>query len=86
MENSDDFQKVLTLVPDDAVGFLGKLPELLGTIGSGLADAGEQAAKAAGDRGAERVCGLIAVGGTGWGVGCVGGGCWVSGEGGPPRG
>jgi hypothetical protein len=29
MENSDDFQKVLNLVrglPDDAVGFLGKLP------------------------------------------------------------
>jgi len=34
MENSDDFQKVLDLVrglPDDAVGFLGKLPELLKT-------------------------------------------------------
>ncbi|TCC45494.1 hypothetical protein E0H73_44750 [Kribbella pittospori] len=40
MENSDDFEKVLNLVrglPDDAVGFLGKLPELLKTIGSGLA-------------------------------------------------
>ena len=51
MENSDDFQKVLNLVrglPDDAVGFIGKLPELLKTIGSGLAEAGEQAAKAAG--------------------------------------
>ena len=51
MENSDDFQKVLDLVrelPDGAVGFIGKLPELLQTIGSGLAEAGEQAAKAAG--------------------------------------
>jgi hypothetical protein len=51
MENSDDFEKVLNLargLPDDAVGFLGKLPDLLKTIGSGLADAGEQAAKAAG--------------------------------------
>jgi hypothetical protein len=51
MENSDDFEKVLNLVrglPDDAVGFIGKLPELLKTIGSGLAEAGEQAAKAAG--------------------------------------
>jgi hypothetical protein len=51
MENSDDFQKVLKLVrelPDDALGVVGKLPELLKTIGSGLAEAGEQAAKAAG--------------------------------------
>lgn len=51
MENSDDFEKVLKLVrglPDDAVGLVGKLPELLKTIGSGLAEAGEQAAKAAG--------------------------------------
>ncbi|MEI8412072.1 MULTISPECIES: hypothetical protein [unclassified Kribbella] len=51
MENSDDFEKVLSLVrglPDDAVGFIGKLPELLKTIGSGLAEAGEQAGKAAG--------------------------------------
>lgn len=51
LENSDDFEKVLKLVrglPDDAVGFIGKLPELLKTIGSGLAEAGEQAAKAAG--------------------------------------
>ena len=43
MDNSDDFQKVLTLVrglPDGAVGLLGKLPDLLATIGSGLADAG----------------------------------------------
>ena len=51
MENSDDFEKVLKLVrglPDDAVGFIGKLPELLKTIGSGLAEAGEQAARAAG--------------------------------------
>jgi ABC-type transporter Mla subunit MlaD len=50
-ENSDDFQKVLNLVrglPDDALGLIGKLPELLKTIGSGLAEAGEQAAKAAG--------------------------------------
>ncbi|WP_432885503.1 hypothetical protein ACQPYH_01585 [Kribbella sp. CA-245084] len=51
MENSDDFQKVLELVrglPDGAVGFIGQLPELLKTIGTGLAEAGEQAAKAAG--------------------------------------
>ncbi|MEV0290648.1 MULTISPECIES: hypothetical protein [unclassified Kribbella] len=51
MENSDDFEKVLQLVrglPDDAVGLIGKLPELLKTVGSGLAEAGEQAAKAAG--------------------------------------
>jgi hypothetical protein len=51
MENSDDFQKVLNLVrdlPDDALGLIGKLPQLLKTIGSGLAEAGEQAAKAAG--------------------------------------
>ena len=71
MENSDDFEKVLTLVrglPDDAVGFLGKLPELLGTIGSGLADAGNRPRRRGG-RGAERVCGLIAVGGTEWGWG-----------------
>jgi ABC-type transporter Mla subunit MlaD len=50
VENSDDFEKVLKLVrglPDDAVGFIGKLPELLKTIGGGLAEAGEQAAKAA---------------------------------------
>lgn len=51
MENSDDFQKVLNLVrglPDDTLGVIGKLPELLKTIGSGLGEAGEQAAKAAG--------------------------------------
>lgn len=51
VENSDDFEKVLKLVrelPDDAVGFIGRLPELLKTIGGGLAEAGEQAAKAAG--------------------------------------
>ncbi|MBP2354103.1 hypothetical protein JOF29_005213 [Kribbella aluminosa] len=51
MENPDDFQKVLNLVrglPDDAVGHIGKLPELPKTIGAGLAEAGEQAAKAAG--------------------------------------
>jgi hypothetical protein len=50
MENSDDFEKVLKLVrglPDNALGLIGQLPELLKTIGSGLADAGEQAAKAA---------------------------------------
>lgn len=35
-------------LPDDALGLIGKLPELLKTIGSGLAEAGEQAAKAAG--------------------------------------
>ena len=51
MENSDDFEKVLRLVrelPDDALGFIGRLPDLMKTIGSGLAEAGEQAAKAAG--------------------------------------
>jgi hypothetical protein len=51
LENSDDFKKVLELVrglPDGAVGFIGQLPELLKTIGTGLAEAGEQAAKAAG--------------------------------------
>src|SRR5689334_15343394 len=51
MENSDDFQKVVELVrglPDGAVGLIGQLPELLKTIGTGLAEAGEQAAKAAG--------------------------------------
>lgn len=50
MENSDDFEKVLKLVrglPDDALGFIGQLPELMKAIGSGLADAGEQAVKAA---------------------------------------
>ena len=49
MENSDDFEKVLKLVrglPDNALGLIGQ-PELLKTIGSGLADAGEQAVKAA---------------------------------------
>ena len=35
-------------LPDDALGLVGKLPELLKTIGSGLAEAGEQAGKAAG--------------------------------------
>src|SRR4029078_11537734 len=51
MENSDDFQKVLELVrglPGGAVGWIGQWPELLKTIGTGLAEAGEQAAKAAG--------------------------------------
>ncbi|WP_432943936.1 hypothetical protein ACQPXM_01510 [Kribbella sp. CA-253562] len=51
LENSDDFEKVLKLVkdlPDDALEFIGKLPQLLTTIGGGLAEAGEQAAKAAG--------------------------------------
>lgn len=51
VENSDDFEKVLKLVrelPDDALAFVGRLPELMKTIGSGLAEAGEQAAKAAG--------------------------------------
>lgn len=51
MENSDDFEKVLKLVrdlPDDALGFIGRLPDLMKTLGSGLAEAGEQAAKAAG--------------------------------------
>lgn len=50
MENSDDFEKILKLVrdlPDDALGFIGRLPDLMKTIGSGLAEAGEQAAKAA---------------------------------------
>ena len=50
IENSDDFEKVLKLVrdlPDDALGFIGRLPELMKTIGGGLAEAGEQAAKAA---------------------------------------
>lgn len=51
MENSDDFEKLLKLVrelPDDALGFIGRLPDLMKTIGTGLAEAGEQAAKAAG--------------------------------------
>ena len=36
MENSDDFEKILKLardLPDDAVGFIGRLPELMKTIG-----------------------------------------------------
>jgi hypothetical protein len=50
VENSDDLQKVLQLaknLPDDGLGFLGQLPDLMKTIGNGLAEAGEQAAKAA---------------------------------------
>ena len=50
MENSDDFEKLLKLVrelPDDALGFIGRLPDLMKTIGTGLAEAGEQAEKAA---------------------------------------
>jgi hypothetical protein len=51
LDNSDDFDKLLKLVknlPDDALGFIGRLPNLMKTIGTGLAEAGEQAAKAAG--------------------------------------
>ncbi|MDX6279781.1 MAG: hypothetical protein QOH03_852 [Kribbellaceae bacterium] len=51
LDNSDDFDKLLKLVkdlPDDALGFIGRLPDLMKTIGTGLAEAGEQAAKAAG--------------------------------------
>lgn len=50
LENSDDFEKILNLaknLPDDGLGFLGKLPDLMKTLGDGLAEAGEQAAKAA---------------------------------------
>jgi hypothetical protein len=64
VDNSDDFQRVLDLAKnlgDDGLGFLGKLPDLMTTIGDGLAQAGEQAAKAAsslvgddGDGGAKR--------------------------------
>ncbi len=49
-ENSDDFEKILKLarsLPDDGLGFIGQLPDLMTTIGDGLAQAGEQAAKAA---------------------------------------
>lgn len=51
LDNADDFDKVLKLVrdlPDDALGFLGQLPKLLKSLGDGLAEAGEQAVKAAG--------------------------------------
>jgi len=50
MENRDDFAKVLDLVkdlPDGVAGFLRQLPEFLEALGGGLAQAGEQAAKAA---------------------------------------
>jgi hypothetical protein len=50
LDNQDDFGRLLQLVkdlPDDIVGFLGQLPQLLETVGDGLAEAGEQAAQAA---------------------------------------
>jgi hypothetical protein len=50
LDNSDDLQRILELaknLPDDGLGFIGQLPELMKTIGDGLAQAGEQAAKAA---------------------------------------
>jgi hypothetical protein len=50
VENSDDLQRVIKLaknLPDDGLGLIGQLPDLMKTIGNGLADAGEQAAKAA---------------------------------------
>lgn len=50
MENRDDLARVLDLVkdlPDGVAGFLRRLPEFLETLGGGLAQAGEQAGKAA---------------------------------------
>jgi len=64
IENSDDFEKILKLVrelPDGGLGVLGQMPDLMKTLGNGLAEAGEQAVKAAsalvgddGDGGAKR--------------------------------
>lgn len=50
LENQDDFGRLLQLLrdlPDGAAGLLHQLPELLNTVGTGLAEAGEQAANAA---------------------------------------
>ncbi|MGQ0575671.1 MAG: hypothetical protein ACT4RN_15930 [Pseudonocardia sp.] len=50
MDNRDDVAKVLALfgdLPDGVTGFLKELPEFLERLGGGLAQAGEQAAKAA---------------------------------------
>lgn len=49
--DADDAKKLLRLakgLPDDALGLLGQLPGVLKKLGEGLAQAGEQAGKAAG--------------------------------------
>ena len=49
MENQDDFGRIIEQfknMPDGVTGFLHQLPELLHTVGNGLAEAGEQAAHA----------------------------------------
>lgn len=49
-ENRDDFVKLLALfkdMPDGVTGFLRQLPHFLEALGGGLAQAGEQAARAA---------------------------------------
>jgi len=49
MENQDDFGRIIEQfknMPDGITGLLHQLPELLHTVGNGLAEAGEQAAHA----------------------------------------
>lgn len=49
--DADDAKKLLRLakgLPDDALGLLGQLPDVLKKLGEGLSQAGEQAGKAAG--------------------------------------
>lgn len=49
-ENRDDFGRLLELfkdLPDEVAGFLQQLPHFLESLGGGLAQAGEQASKAA---------------------------------------
>ncbi|MGH3715952.1 MAG: hypothetical protein ACRDT4_21195 [Micromonosporaceae bacterium] len=49
--DADDAKKLLALakgLPDNALGLLGQLPGVLSKLGDGLAQAGEQAGKAAG--------------------------------------
>jgi hypothetical protein len=50
IENQDDFGRIIEQfknMPDGITGLLHQLPELLHTVGTGLAEAGEQAGKAA---------------------------------------
>lgn len=49
-DNRDDFDRLVQLLrdlPDDALSLLTQLPKLVRTIGDGLAEAGEQAGRAA---------------------------------------
>ncbi|TCM49394.1 hypothetical protein [Kribbella sp. VKM Ac-2568] len=52
MENSDDFERILKLVrgvPDDALGYIGRLPELMNSARDKLKDAAGMLAGLAGE-------------------------------------